>query len=80
MTMMLWSLHLHRHPEHIDVVWIVHGIQEHIDLCLIETSRLQQVLAFENIVAQRGDLLQELLFLVNKIVWDLSWIHCLATK
>ena len=78
--MLLWSLNLYRHLEHIDVVWIVHGIQEHINLCLIETSLLQQVLAFEKIVAQRGDLLQEFLFLVNEIVWDLPWINCLDTK
>ena len=73
-------LHLDRHLEHIHVLWILHGIQEHINLCLIQASLLEPILASKQVEAHLGDLLQEFFFLVNEIRWDLPWMRCLVTK
>lgn len=65
---LLGRWHHHLWLQHVDVVWIVHVVQQVVHLHLADALILQEVLGLVEVKAHLLDLLQEALFLVNEIL------------
>ena len=76
--LLTWSHHLGL--EHVDVIGIVHIVQQVIHLSLADTLSFEEVLSGEQIDTHVVSSLEELLLLVDKVGWDWLNVLCRAQR
>ncbi len=74
-----WGHHQHRWFQHVHILWIVHVVNQVVQLELADATLLEEVLTLVEIEAHLSSLLEELFLLVHEVLWNQGRLLCVGT-